>query len=158
MTTELITDWSTHSQAFAEILKRATRSIDVFDQDLARLPFEQHEHAETLRRFLAGDEKTSLRIVLRNPEPFRRTSPRLMKLLATYSQKMSVIECPAQLASLSDSLFLVDDQHALVRFHQENVRSKRIDHDQEECKIYALRFSEIIKEGGEEISASTLGL
>lgn len=158
MTTELITDWTTHNKAFTEILSRATRSIDVFDQDLGRLPFEQHECAEMLHLFLAANEKSSLRIVLRNPEPFRRNSPRLMKLLATYAQKMNVIECPASIASLGDSMFLVDDQHGLVRFHQDNVRSKRIDHDPGECKVYALRFSEIIKEGGEAISATTLGL
>jgi hypothetical protein len=158
MTTELITDWSAHDKAFAEILSQATRTIDVFDLDLTRLPFERQEHAETLRRFIARDEQCKLRIVLRNPEPFRRNSPRLMDLLTAFPNRMSVIECPASMASLSESLFLVDDTYCLIRFHQDNVRSKKIDDDQEASKIYALRFAEIIKEGGEQISATTLGL
>ncbi len=53
MTSELITDWSTHDQAFSEILNRATRTIDIFDQDLTRLPLERPDHSESLGRLRA---------------------------------------------------------------------------------------------------------
>lgn len=158
MTTELITDWSTHDTAFSEILSRATRSIDIFDQDLARLPLEHPEHTETLRRFLAASPQAKLRIVLRDPTRFRRDCPRLMKLLFACSHKMHVMTCSEQLAALSDSLLLVDGFHGLVRFHHDNVRSKRIDDDPETCKPYQLRFSEIFREGGETISPTPAGL
>ena len=67
-------------------------------------------------------------------------------------------ECSPQLASLSDSMLIVDGQHALIRFHQDNVRSKRLDDDSNECQPYSQRFAEILREGGEQISATTLGL
>ena len=55
-------------------------------------------------------------------------------------------------------MFIVDGQHALIRFHQDNVRSKRLDDDSNECQPYSQRFAEILREGGEQISATTLGL
>lgn len=158
MTTQLITDWSAHDQAFSDMLGRASRQIDVFDLDLARLPFERKEYAETLRRFLANREDACLRIILRDAAPFRTDSPRLMQLLATYAHKMSVTQCAEQLASLSDSMLLIDNDHALIRFHQDNVRSKRIDNDPDECRPYQLRFAEIAKEHSDPVSATTLGL
>ena len=158
MTSRLLTSWSDHDNAFREILARAERSIDVFDKDLQRLPFEAREQAEILRKFLVVDDRRRLRIVLRDPEPFRRNSPRLMRLLADYPQRMQVQECSPQLASLSDSMLIVDGQHALIRFHQDNVRSKRLDDDSNECQPYSQRFAEILREGGEQISATTLGL
>ena len=158
MTTTLITDWSAYEQAFAEIVGQATQRIDVFDQDLARLPFERAAHADHLRRFLSQEASTCLRMVLRNTDLFRRNSPRLMQLLSQHAHRMSVVQCPEQLASMSDSMVLVDNRHGLIRFHQDNVRSKRIDDDPEACQIYALRFSEILKEGGELVTATTLGL
>ena len=158
MTSELITDWSTHDQAFSEILHRATRTIDIFDQDLTRLPLERPEHTETLGRFLASSPQAKLRIILRDPTHFRRDCPRLMKMLLTCSHKMLVMACSEQLAGLSDSLLLVDGFHGLIRFHHDNVRSKRIDDDPEACKPYLLRFTEILREGGETISPTPTGL
>ena len=79
MTSRLLTSWSDHDNAFREILARAERSIDVFDKDLQRLPFEAREQAEILRQFLVVDDRRRLRIVLRDPEPFRRNSPRLIR-------------------------------------------------------------------------------
>lgn len=158
MTSKLLTCWSDHDSAFREILARAERSIDVFDKDLLRLPFEAKEQAEILRRFLVVDDNRRLRLILRDAEPFRRNSPRLMKLLADYPQRMLVQECPPHLASLTDSMCIVDGRHALIRFHQDNVRSKRLDDDAGECQPYCQRFVEILCEGGEPVSASTLGL
>ena len=158
MSSALITDWSSHDAAFAKILGRATQRIDIFDRDLARLPLERPEHAETLRRFLTDNDRAQLRIVLRDPAYFRRDCPRLMRLLTLNSQKMFVTLCPEQLAALSDSLVLVDGSHGLVRFHEGNVRSKRIDDDPEECHPYALRFAEILREGGETIGPTPVGL
>ena len=158
MTTQLLTTWYDHDQAFREILVRAQRSICVFDLDLAWLPFESKAHAETLYHFLKIGNGRRFSMALRNAEPFRSRSPRLMKLLADYPQRMSVLECPPHLASLTDSLMLIDDSHALIRFHQDHARSKRIDDDSKECQPYHQRFAEILQEGGNPVSASVLGL
>ena len=158
MTTQLITDWATHDVALSDILGRATQSIDIFDHDLTRLPLERPTAIEELIGFLTSGENARLRIVLRDPAYFRNRCPRLLKLLATMSHKMSVTACPEHLINLNDSLFLVDGRHGLIRFHQDNVRSKRIDDDADECRNYVQRFAEILKEEGEAITPTPLGL
>jgi len=71
---------------------------------------------------------------------------------------MTLIECPKHLASLNDSMLIADDRHALIRFHLDHARAKAIIDSTEECLPYVLRFKEITKEGGEQISATPLGL
>ena len=158
MSTELTTHWSEHDQSLQTILGLLSASLWVFDEDLTRLRLERPENSEALRKCLAGDEHNQVRIVLKNVEPFRRNSPRLLKLLATYPDQMSVVQCPEHLFSLNDSLFIVDNRHALIRFHKDNARSRVIIDDREACAPYVTRFDEITKEGGEAISATTLGL
>jgi hypothetical protein len=158
MSTELMTSWSEHESALQRILPLASQTLCIFDEDLARLKLERSDNAELLRGFVAAGGQRSVRIVLRNAEPFRRASPRLMKLLATYPQYLTVIECPPHIAALADSLFIVDDRHALVRFSKDYPRAKVIIDDAAECAPYVHRFAEIIDEGGEQISATVLGL
>jgi len=158
MNSELITYWSEHDSSLRKLLALAEKTLCIFDEDLSKLKLESAENAEELRRFLAADEHNSLRIVLRNAEPFRRSSPRLMKLLATYPLRMTILECPEHLASLADSLLIADDTHALVRFNKDHARAKVIINNAEECIPYVHRFEEILKEGGEQVSATTLGL
>lgn len=158
MTTELITSWAEHDVALRRILSELSQSLCVFDEDLTRLNLEQPEAADSIRGFLGSKAQSRLKIVLRNPEPFRRNSPRLMNLLGSHPEKMSVIEAPSHLLSLSDCIVLVDDRHALIRFHEDHARSKVIVDNASECMPYAKRFDEIFREGGEPISATTLGL
>ena len=158
MTRQLFTLWSEHDAARRQILGALTRSLDIFDEDLSRLGLEQPESIEILRSFLLADTENTMRIVVKNPEPFRRESPRLFNLFETFTQRMSVIACPEHLLSLNDSMFIVDRRHALIRFHQDNARCKAIIDDIDECHPYVNRFAEIVAEGGEQISATTLGL
>ena len=158
MSSELITTWTEHDVALQKILLQATRTLRVFDQDLLLLNFERRDNADSLRRFLAADRNNSLRIVLKNAEPLRRDSPRLMTLLATYPQQMSILECPPHLASANAALCLADDRHALVRFNKDHARSRIIIDDAQECTPYGNQFEAILREGGEPVSTTTLGL
>ena len=158
MNSELITYWAEHDSSLRKLLALAAQSLRIFDEDLSKLKLESAENVEELRRFLAADERSSLHIVLKNAEPLRRNSPRLMKLLSTYPLRMTVCECPEHLASLGDSLFIADDRHALIRFNKDHARAKVIINNAEECIPYVHRFDEILKEGGEQVCATTLGL
>jgi len=158
MTTQLITNWADHDDALLKLLGQVSQSLDIFDEDLSRLNLERPQTIESLRRFLVTDEQNKLRIILRNPELFRRRSPRLMQLFRNHPEKISVLECPQHLLSLSDNLVLIDDRNALVRFHKDNARSKAIFDNPNECIAYKHRFEEIIREGCEPISATILGL
>lgn len=158
MSAELITNWAEHDAALKEILLLAAKTLLIFDADLAKLGLESRENAENLHRFLAADRRRRVRFALRNAEPFRRTSPRLMRLLATYPQQMSVLECPPQLAAACASLCLADDRHALVRFDKDHARGKLVIDSAAECAPYANQFAAIVDQGGEPVSATALGL
>ena len=94
MSSELITTWSEHDNALEKVLTRATRTLRIFDADLLKLRLERPESIEILGHFLSADIKNQLRAIVRNAEPLRRSSPRLMKLLALHPQNMLIVECP----------------------------------------------------------------
>jgi hypothetical protein len=158
MNPEMIIHWSEYGSAVRKTLFLATRSIRIFDPDLARLNLETRENALFLRRFLASAPHVRLQIVLRNAEPFRRGSPRLFELLRDFPHLMQVWECAPQLLKLTDAMLLSDDQHAVIRIHQDHARSRVIVDDTDACRRYHMRFDEILAEGGTPISATTLGL
>ena len=158
MSSELITSWAEHDGALKKILLLASKTLRIFDDDLSKLKLESRENADSLQRFLAAKQDNSLCIVLKDVEPLRRHSPRLMKLLADYPQHMSVIECAPHLAPLNSSLCLADDRHALVRIHQDHARARLIVDGARDCTLYLQQFETILDEGGEPMSATTLGL
>lgn len=158
MGSELITHWTEHDRAVQNILRLTTTSLRIFDEDLRRLKLEQPENAAILHDFLVADDYRRLQIVIKNPEPLRRDSPRLMKLLAAFPLRMTVTECPQHLSALADSLFLVDEKHALIRFHKDSPRCRAIVDEADLCLPYERRFQDILNEGGEPVSATTLGL
>lgn len=158
MGTELTTHWSEHDAGLATILRSLSTSLLVFDEDLTRLGLERPENAEILRRFLVAGARHRIHIVVKNAAPLRNHSPRLFQLLATYPEQMTVVLCPQHLHSLNDALFLVNETHALIRFHKDNPRSRIIIDDRDACVPYVQRFHEIEHEGGESIGATTLGL
>lgn len=158
MQPELITSWAEHDHSLEKILLLARRALRIFDEDLSRLGLERAENADILRRFLAADRHNTLQIILRDGEPFRRNSPRLFKLLGDYSASMTVTESLPLPGTPKDAMLIADDCHALIRFHEDQVRSKAIVDNAAECRSYLLRFHEIQHEGGTAISATTLGL
>jgi len=158
MGSELTTSWSQYDASLSEILPRAAQTVRIFDEDLVKLKLERSDNVEVLRSFLGSSAQNRLQIIIRDAGPLRRNSPRLMKLLADYSDKMAVTRCPEHLISLSDSLVICDDCHALVRFHEDHARAKLIVDSAADCAPYVRRFEDLLSEGGEPISATTLGL
>lgn len=158
MAYELITSWGAHDAAVRTLLHLATRSIRIFDEDLERLKLERQENVELLQRVLVASPSHRIQIVLRNPEFLRSRCPRLMRLVAQHSDKLHILARPLHLAPLNDAMLLVDAEHALIRFHKDNVRAKIVSDARSECSPYGQRFSEIWQEGGEPVSATVLGL
>ena len=158
MSTQLITDWSEHDSYLQQILALVTKTLFIFDQDLSKLKLERPDNNECLRQFLSASRQNLFSAFVRNAEPIRRDSPRLMNLLSTFPQNMTLFECPSHLASFSDSMLIADDRHALVRFHIDHARSKAIIDNAKECRPYVLRFQEIATEGGEQVFSTPLGL
>ena len=159
MISKLITTWSEHDSAVQEILDRSPTALLVFDEDLSPLKLERPDRISALRRLLrARQPRTRLTIIVQRVDFVRQHSPQLMTLLTDYAPAMTIIHTPPHLDTRKDSLLIADGRHALVRFHRDHARARLIIDDFEECAPYQQLFEEILGEGGDPLSAMTLGL
>jgi hypothetical protein len=158
MTRELITSWSDYSAAVERLLAMACRQISIYDEDLAALKLQSLPCHNHLQRVLREDQTDALRIALRNAGQLRQQHPTLLNLLTIYSHRAAIQQTPEHIAHLRDSMIIVDDRHALIRFDRDQVRSKLLIDEAEELRPYLARFEEIWAAGGEPIGTSTLGL
>ena len=159
MSRELFTTWSDYQSAIDCLLALATKRVWIYDEDLGMLHLENPERIEMFKRPLAAVSDDCLRIALRNAKSLQRQrQPLLQRLLTTHSHNSAVQQTPEQLAHLRDSMILVDDGHALIRFDRDQPRGKLLIDEPEEVMPYRRRFEEIWSEGGTPISATTLGL
>lgn len=159
MTSKLITTWSEYDNAVQELLDLSSGRLSIFDQDLSPLKLERAERLAALRALLtAPDYRKQLTIIVQQADFARRYSPQLMNLLAVYSPTLQIIHSPPHLVTLQDSLLIADDRHALIRFQQDQARARLIIDDPLECAPHMQRFAEILGEGGDPLSPTTLGL
>ena len=154
----LITSWTDYAAAAERLLAKASRSVDIFDQDLASLRLERPATIASLTHFLRASPSSTLRIVVHTADALRTQHPRLINLLSLFAHKFQVFETPAHLANLADSMLLVDQESALIRFHRDHARSKEIIADPTEVKPYCKRFEDLWEERGTPVSATTTGL
>lgn len=155
---ELITTWGDYQAAIDRVLSLATQRLWIYDPDLAQLKLEQPARLGSLRRLLQNGETDCLRIVLRDARAFRDRSPLLNALLRQHSHCMAVNESAENLAHLRDSMVLADDRHGLIRFDQDQARSKVLTDDVHELAPYFNRFESLWHAGGTAVSATALGL
>jgi len=158
MSRELITSWNDYQAAIDRLLAMASQKICIYDEDLAQLRLDSENRQNALKRLLHDGRHETLQIAVRNAVPLSRENPLLVELLTTYSHLAAAQQTPPQLAHLRDSMLLVDDKHALIRFEQSQARSKLLIDEAEELRPYLLRFSEIWSEGGEPVRNTALGL
>lgn len=158
MSRQVINSWIEYQSAIDRILALASRQVWIYDEDLGMLHLETPERIAALTAPLASLEPDCLRIALRNSEPLLQRQPLTRRLLTVYSHNSAAQQTPEQLAHLRDSMILVDDAHALVRFDRNQPRGKLLIDEPDEVMPYRRRFAEIWAEGGTPVSATTLGL
>jgi hypothetical protein len=158
MSRELFTSWADYQSAIDRLFALAAKRIWIYDEDLGMLHLETAERIEMLKRPLASTRQDCLRIALRNTAPLQQRQPLMQRLLATHSHNSAAQKTPEQLSHLRDSIILVDDVHALIRFDRDQPRSKLLIDEPEEVMPYRRRFEEIWAEGGTPVAATTLGL
>jgi hypothetical protein len=158
MSRELITDWGAYQAGFDQLLGLAEHQLFIYDEDLSKLRLDHPTRLAQLKRLLLSAQPGSIRIALRNAEPFRRQQTQLIQLLATYAHIITIQETSQQLSSLRDSMVLVDGQQGLIRFDREQARSKLLLDEATELRPYLLRFDELWREPGDVVSATNLGL
>ena len=158
MARELITSWTDYQMALDRLLAIACHKISIYDEDLITLKLESAPRLLHIKRVLQAGQDDALQIAVRNAGPVRQKNPLLLNQLTTFGHRASAHETPPQLAHLRDSMILVDDKHALIRFERDMPRSKLLIDEIDELRPYLARFREIWSEGGENIASTALGL
>ena len=157
-TSDLMTTWAEHAASIDRLLPLARHSIAIFDRDLSSFALEKPDRHDVLVHFLRNTPGASLRIAVQNAEPIRQHAPRLMQMLRLFAHSFHLMEAPPHLANLSDSMLLIDDDKALVRFHGDHARCREFIGEAEACQPYRKRFEEIWNDGCTTVSATTIGL
>ncbi|NTV70977.1 MAG: hypothetical protein HGA71_12615 [Azonexaceae bacterium] len=158
MARELITSWADYQMALDRLLAIACHKISIYDEDLVTLKLESAPRLLHIKRVLQGGESDTLQIAVRNAEPLRQKHPLFLTQLSTYGHLATARQTPPQLAHLRDSMVLVDNKHALIRFERDLPRSKLLIDEIDEVRPYLTRFKEIWSEGGESVTSTALGL
>lgn len=158
MSRELITTWNDYQAAIDRLLAMACQTIHIYDENLLQFQLDSGSRLNELERVLHSSHNETLRIAVRDMHLLHRQNPQLLGLLSTYSHLAQAQQTPPQLAHLRDSMLLIDGKHALIRFDQEQPRSKLLIDEAMESRPYCLRFGEIWSEGGEPIRNTAIGL
>lgn len=157
MPSTLITSFGEYDAAIDRLLSNCHRRLDIFDFNLSALKLDRPQRVSELQRLL-GDPQHQIRIVVQDSATVLSSNPRLARLLGGHLHHFSLIQAPDNLAELRDSLLIADDEHALIRFHRDQPRGKLIEKDALETRPYALRFIDILGEGGHPVSPRIAGL
>jgi len=157
MTSQLLTSQGELDAAVDRLLELAIGTLDVFDHDLSALSLDRTSRIAGLQRIL-GERAHRVRIVVQDGSRLSARAPRLMRLLETHAHHFALLQAPDSLSELRDTMLIADGRHALVRFHRDQPRGKLIEDDANEVHAYAMRFTEVVNEGGYPLSPRVAGL
>ncbi|HRE17314.1 MAG TPA: hypothetical protein PLW86_09685 [Rhodocyclaceae bacterium] len=158
MSRELFSTWSEFQRGVDIVLAAAEHRLCIYDPDLALLKLDNTERLPELQRILKNGRSGCISIAVRDSTHLRNHAPRLMALLTSYGHLMTIVEAPETLAHLRDSMLIADGSNALIRFDQDQARSKLLQDAPEEVTPYQTRFDEIWMESRHPVTPNTLGL
>lgn len=157
MPAQMLTSHGELDAAIDTLLKTADAALDVFDHDLSWLSLERPQRIAELERILR-ERSHRVRIIVQDGSRLSARSPRLMRLFETHAHHFELVQAPDRLGELRDSMLIADNRNALVRFHRDQPRGKLIEDDPDEVRGYAMRFAEVVDEGGHPLSPRVAGL
>lgn len=140
---QLLTSEREYRQACDTVLGRAEREILIFDRDLRALQLDDRSRLQLLSDFLATDPLRRIRVVLHDPEPLHRQTPRLMQFIGRFSHLIDIRQSPDNLRHLADTHLLADDAQGVRRFHIDQPRSALILDDPAYVHPWRQRFEEL---------------
>jgi len=147
---------------YLEALERLTglvqRELRIFDSDISGLKIDSPRTHELLRAFLLRGRDNRLYIAVHADYYIRNCCPRLLDLLAQFSDRMFIHRTEGDGARAQDSFVLADRLHFVRRPVQAQPRAVLRLHDEQESQAIYLRFSEIWDSSVPAVSATTSGL
>ena len=108
--------------------------------------------------FIQTDRLRRIRVVLHDPGPVERDSPRLMQFIARFSHVVDVRQSPDNLRHLADTHVLADEGHGVRRFHVDQPRSALILDDPAYINPWRRRYEELWELSQPCLTLNTTGL
>ncbi len=147
-----------YERAIDEVIRRAIRTLHIFDIDASAGGFGSLARHESLRAFLARDRNNRLVMILHETDYLTRYCPRLMNLLKLYSHAMSILKTHEHARVASDPFVIADEAHYVHRFHADGTRALLAFDDHAEARLLEERFEQLQEASTPAVSATTLGL
>lgn len=147
-----------YSEAISLILKNAQRELLIFDQDLSQGDFASLDKYNLLYNFLSANIASQLKIILQDARFFQTKCPRLCKLLAIYSHKMSVHVTDASVRHIKECFILADGKNYIKRIHIDQARFKYTVNDEVSAEVINNRFIELTTAIEDIVPTKPLGL
>ncbi len=154
----MLSSVSEQAAAIDELIPLARRQIRVFDRDLAQTGWNTAVRAERLGAFLRQVRGRRLDIIVHDTRYLETACPRILTLLRTFSDSMSILKTGDEAKVATDPLVIVDTMHYLHRFHFEQPRATLGIAQPEQAQPLANRFGEIWATGEVGVSGTVLGL
>ena len=147
-----------YAAALDLVIATAQHELQIFDQDFSCGDFVSVRRYELLRNFLSKNAPSKLTIILQYAQHFTNNCPRLLGLLETYGNKMTVYEANDVAKVAKDCFVIADKHHYVRRFHIDQARFKFAFDDESEASNLNMRFDELLNETTETVSITKLGL
>jgi hypothetical protein len=155
---ELLVTVSAQVTALDEIIALARHSIRVFDNDMSEMGWNSAARAELLSAFLRRARTSKLEIILHETRWLESSSPRLLALLKSFGDRMTIYRTGPEARGASDPLVLVDGRHFLHRCHLEQPRATLAIESPHLAGPLINRFDEIWATGEPGLTGTVLGI
>jgi hypothetical protein len=149
---------SEYLAAFDALVAGLRRELRVFDPDCTQLELNSPVRADALRRFLLADREHRILVVVHDPEPIKRHSPRLMRLLAEFSASIAIHQTEGEALRAQDCFVLADMEHFVRRPVAAAWRGVHAINEYHESRLIRERYDEIWQSSVPAVSATSLGL
>ena len=155
---ELLVTVGAQVAALDEIIGLAQHSIRVFDHDMSEMGWNSAQRAERLSAFLRRTRTSKIEIIVHETRWLESSSPRLLALLKSFGDRMTIYRTGPEARGASDPLVLVDGRHFLHRFHIEQPRATLAIESPHLAGPLSNRFDEIWATGEPGWTGTVLGI
>jgi hypothetical protein len=149
---------SEYLAAFDALVAGLRQELRIFDPDCVQLELNAPARADALRRFLLASRDNRLLVVVHDPDPIRKRSPRLMRLVADFSASIAIHQTEGEAARAQDCFVLADVEHFVRRPVAAAWRGVVAINDYPESRLIRERYDEIWQNSFPAVSATSLGL
>jgi len=144
--------------AVDRVIRRAEKSLNIFDFNLADSGYSSPQRFHLLRDFLLAGRNNRLIIILHETDYLAQYCPRIMHLRTQFSHAIDIRQTRDQAKQISDTFVLADGRHYVHRFHYDHPKCQLALDDFQGCTSLVQRFNELEKISDAALPPTTLGL